>query len=79
MIAQIENLISCVLTFLYTIFLHQGSSFSVLYTKYRKRVKPGGLLIGIIPDSEKIIFKTPYTDASGNFFKLRGPWEWWFW
>jgi SAM-dependent methyltransferase len=37
----------------------------------KKRIKPGGLLIGIIPDSEKIIFKTPYQDASGNFFKMK--------
>ena len=37
----------------------------------KKRVKPGGLLIGIIPDSEKIIFKTPYQDDTGTFFKLK--------
>lgn len=37
----------------------------------KKRMKPGGLLIGIIPDSEKIFFKTPYQDADGNFFKMR--------
>jgi len=37
----------------------------------KKRIKPGGLLIGIIPDSEKIIFKTPYMDDMGNFFKLK--------
>mgnify|MGYP002834510010 FL=1 len=37
----------------------------------RKRVKPGGYLAGIIPDSEKIVFKTPLVDDRGNFFKLR--------
>jgi hypothetical protein len=34
-------------------------------------MKPDGKLIGIIPDSEKIIFKTPFMDADGNFFKLK--------
>ena len=37
----------------------------------RKRIKPGGILMGIIPDSEKIIFKTPLIDDRGNFFKLK--------
>lgn len=37
----------------------------------KKRLKSGGLFIGIIPDSEKIIFKTPMTDEMGNFFKLK--------
>jgi len=37
----------------------------------KKRMKHGGYLIGIIPDSEKIIFKTPLIDDSGNFFKLK--------
>ena len=37
----------------------------------KKRMKYGGYLIGIIPDSEKIIFKTPLVDDSGNFFKLK--------
>tara|TARA_R110001632_G_scaffold147570_1_gene264640 strand:- start:14791 stop:15087 length:297 start_codon:yes stop_codon:yes gene_type:complete len=27
--------------------------------------------MGIIPDSEKILFKTPYLDDAGNFFKLK--------
>ena len=38
----------------------------------KKRMKPGGKLIGIIPDSEQILFKTPFTDSHGNFFKLKG-------
>jgi len=37
----------------------------------KKRMKPGGVFIGIIPDSEKIIFKTPYQDEAGNFFKMK--------
>lgn len=37
----------------------------------RKRMKPGGKLIGIIPDSEKIMWQTPYTDDKGNFFKMK--------
>ena len=37
----------------------------------KKRMKPGGKLIGIIPDSEKIIMKTPLQDDMGNFFKLK--------
>jgi SAM-dependent methyltransferase len=37
----------------------------------KKRMKPGGHLIGIIPDSEKILFKTPLVDAMGNFFKMK--------
>lgn len=36
----------------------------------KNRMKRGGKLIGIIPDSEKIIFKTPFKDEMGNFFKL---------
>ena len=38
----------------------------------RKRLKPGGKLMGIIPDSEQIIFRTPLNDSDGNFFKLHG-------
>jgi SAM-dependent methyltransferase len=49
------------------------SLFMSSIREIKKRVKPGGHLIGIIPDSEKIIFKTPYQDASGNFFKLKVP------
>jgi SAM-dependent methyltransferase len=37
----------------------------------KKRMKPGGKLFGIIPDSEKIIMKTPLIDDMGNFFKLK--------
>jgi len=38
----------------------------------KKRIKPGGKLIGIIPDSEKIVFRTPYRDEDGNYFLTRG-------
>ena len=44
--------------------------FTSTLREIRKRLKPGGLFIGIIPDSEKVIFKTPYMDDRGNFFKM---------
>jgi SAM-dependent methyltransferase len=37
----------------------------------RNRMKPGGKLIGIIPDSESILYNTPIQDDLGNFFKLK--------
>jgi SAM-dependent methyltransferase len=37
----------------------------------KKRLKPGGKFVGIIPDSHAIIFKTPYQDDLGNFFKMQ--------
>ena len=37
----------------------------------KKRAKPGARLIGIIPDSEKIIFRTPLKDDMGNFFLMK--------
>jgi len=55
---------------LHYIFASKSLFFSSI-REIKKRIKPGGLLIGIIPDSEKIIFKTPYIDESGNFFKLK--------
>jgi SAM-dependent methyltransferase len=55
---------------LHYIFASKGLFFSSI-REIKKRVKPGGLLIGIIPDSEKIIFKTPLIDETGNFFKLK--------
>ena len=33
----------------------------------RDRLKPGGRLIGIIPDSDSILFCTPFKDNLGNF------------
>tara|TARA_Y100000389_G_scaffold190079_1_gene214556 strand:+ start:230 stop:892 length:663 start_codon:yes stop_codon:yes gene_type:complete len=55
---------------LHYIFASRDLFFTSIH-EIRKRIKPGGLLIGIIPDSEKIIFKTPLIDDSGNFFKLK--------
>ena len=55
---------------LHYIFASRELFFTSIH-EIRKRIKPGGLLIGIIPDSEKIIFKTPLLDDSGNFFKLK--------
>ena len=37
----------------------------------RERVKKGGKLIGIIPDSEMINWRTPFKDELGNWFKMR--------
>ena len=33
-----------------------------------RRLKPGGILFGCIPDSEQVLLKTPYQDSMGNFF-----------
>lgn len=59
----------------YNFSLHYVFQTRELFTKTMKeiksRMKPGGKLIGIIPDSEKIIFRTPLNDSDGNFFKLR--------
>jgi ubiquinone/menaquinone biosynthesis C-methylase UbiE len=37
-----------------------------------KRVKPGGKLVGIIPDSNQVIFKTPLNHETGSFFVMKG-------
>ena len=37
----------------------------------KDRVKKGGKLIGIIPDSEMINWKTPLKDELGNWFRMR--------
>jgi SAM-dependent methyltransferase len=55
---------------LHYIFASRELFFSSIH-EIKKRIKPGGVLIGIIPDSEKILFKTPYQDQVGNFFKLK--------
>tara|TARA_B110000503_G_scaffold5463_1_gene7536 strand:- start:10347 stop:11036 length:690 start_codon:yes stop_codon:yes gene_type:complete len=46
--------------------------FSETLKEIKKRVKPGGVFVGIIPDSEQILFKTPFMDSHGTFFKLKG-------
>jgi|TARA_B110000977_G_scaffold118020_1_gene152331 SAM-dependent methyltransferase len=55
---------------LHYIFASKGLFMSSL-REIKKRMKSGGRLIGIIPDSEKIIFKTPLVDDMGNFFKMK--------
>jgi hypothetical protein len=55
---------------LHYIFASRELFFSSI-REIKKRIKPEGKVIGIIPDSEKIIFKTPYLDSDGNFFKLK--------
>jgi len=52
---------------LHYIFESRDKFFSSI-REIRKRLKPRGRLVGIIPDSEKIMFKTPYNDDMGNFF-----------
>ena len=55
---------------LHYIFESRDKFFSSI-KEIRKRMKPGGKLIGIIPDSEKIIFRTPLKDDMGNFFLMK--------
>lgn len=55
---------------LHYIFASRELFFSSIH-EIKKRMKTNGKLIGIIPDSEKIIFKTPLHDDIGNFFKLK--------
>lgn len=55
---------------LHYIFQSKNLFFSSI-REIRQRLKYDGFLIGIIPDSEKIIFKTPYIDENGNFFKMK--------
>ena len=55
---------------LHYIFKSKELFFSSIH-EIRRRMKYGGHLIGIIPDSEKIIFKTPLIDDMGNFFKMK--------
>jgi|TARA_B000000477_G_scaffold105918_1_gene96676 SAM-dependent methyltransferase len=52
---------------LHYIFESRDKFFSSI-REIRKRLKPRGKLVGIIPDSERIMFKTPYNDDMGNFF-----------
>jgi len=55
---------------LHYIFASRDKFFSSI-KEIRKRMKSGGKLIGIIPDSEKIIFRTPLKDDMGNFFLMK--------
>ena len=63
-----RKLMWCVSTFLFTTYLQSKGIFFSSLREIKKRIKPGGKLIGIIPDSEKIMFRTPYRDEMGNYF-----------
>ena len=52
---------------LHYIFASKDVFFSSI-KEIKKRMKPSGVLVGIIPDSERITFKTPFKDDMGNFF-----------
>jgi|TARA_B100001142_G_scaffold186517_2_gene185716 SAM-dependent methyltransferase len=54
---------------LHYIFKSKSYFFSSI-REIKKRLKPGGKLIGIIPDSEKIMFRIPYRDDMGNYFLM---------
>ncbi|AUT19048.1 hypothetical protein DSLPV1_077 [Dishui lake phycodnavirus 1] len=45
--------------------------FESTIREIRKRVKRGGRLVGVIPDSRRILSMTPYKDEEGNFFKMK--------
>ena len=59
----------------YNFSLHYVFQSRELFTQtmreIKKRMKPGGVLMGIVPDSMQMIFKTPLVDDAGNFFKMR--------
>ena len=42
--------------------------FKVSVENIVKRIRPGGKLIGCVPDSDMIIMNTPFSDSLGNFF-----------
>ena len=48
------------------IFENGGLFFRTL-KEIKKRMRPGGILIGCIPDSEQILINTPFKDSMGNF------------
>jgi len=45
--------------------------FSDTIREISRRMKPGGKLIGIIPDSNQIIFKTPLNYGKDSFFVMK--------
>jgi len=55
---------------LHYIFASKDVFFSSI-KEIKKRMKPSGVLVGIIPDSERITFKTPFKDDMGNFFVMK--------
>lgn len=53
-------------------YIFQSSElFFKTLREIKKRMKPRGKLIGIIPDSQQIIFNTPLKDELGNFFLMK--------
>ena len=60
----------------YNFSLHYIFASSELFYRsikeIRKRMKPGGTLAGIIPNSDAIIMHTPMQDELGNFFLMKG-------
>lgn len=46
-------------------------TFKSTMAEIKKRLRQGGVLMGVIPDSERILFQTPYQDGDGNFFKMK--------
>jgi SAM-dependent methyltransferase len=52
---------------LHYIFAHE-KLFRQSVRSIRDKLKPGGKLIGVIPDSESILMNTPFRDKLGNFF-----------
>jgi SAM-dependent methyltransferase len=51
---------------LHYIFKDEKLFFNTLH-ELKKRLKVGGKLFGCIPDSEKILMKTPFKDSLGNY------------
>jgi len=50
---------------------HTAELFTSTLKNIKKRMKPGGILMGIIPDSTQIIFRTPLNDSIGNYFVMK--------
>ena len=45
-----------------------GKLFFQTLNEIQKRLAPGGVFFGCIPDSEKVLNLTPFNDTHGNFF-----------
>ena len=56
---------------LHYIFKTQSIFFATIKA-IQERLKPGGKLIGCIPDSESILMSTPFKDSFGNIFLRSG-------
>ena len=59
----------------YNFALHYIFATKQLFEKslleVRNRMKPGGVFIGIVPNSDKIIMNTPVRDKLGNYFLMK--------